>query len=112
LAGGLRQDLFHNNRDTSNEQDGYRGNLPTQPRPKLIPVPAGIRAGTRIYSDRDAAALEEFPSKRRLAEPDPFAVLSLAVVKRMGRGDYEGELPGAGSSIWHAARGVAHSSPQ
>ena len=46
---------------------------------------------------RTPAALEAFLSKRRLAEPDTFPDLSLAVVKLMGRGEYEVELPGAAS---------------
>jgi exoribonuclease-2 len=44
-----------------------------------------------------AAALEAFLSKRRLAEPGTFPDLSLAVVKLMGRGEYEVELPGGAS---------------
>jgi len=42
----------------------------------------------------DAAALETFLSKRRRADPATFPDLSLAVVKLMGRGEYEVELPG------------------
>jgi exoribonuclease-2 len=45
----------------------------------------------------DAAALEAFLSKRREAEPDTFPDLSLAIVKLMGRGEYEVELPGGNS---------------
>jgi exoribonuclease-2 len=45
----------------------------------------------------DAAALEAFLSKRRLAEPDKFPDLSLAVVKLMGRGEYVVEVPGGAS---------------
>ena len=45
----------------------------------------------------DAAALEAFLSKRRRADPDRFPDLSLAIVKLMGRGEYEVELPGGAS---------------
>lgn len=48
----------------------------------------------------DAAALEAFLSKRRKADPTRFADLSLAVVKLMGRGEYEVERPG-GTSPGH-----------
>jgi exoribonuclease-2 len=48
----------------------------------------------------DAAALEAFLSKRRRADADGFPDLSLAVVKLMGRGEYEVELPG-GTSPGH-----------
>ena len=48
----------------------------------------------------DAAALEAFLSKRRRADPATFPDLSLAVVKLMGRGEYEVELPG-GTSPGH-----------
>jgi exoribonuclease-2 len=54
----------------------------------------------RLPSTPDAAALEAFLSKRRRAAPDKFPDLSLAVVKLMGRGEYEVELP-AGASPGH-----------
>src|SRR6266850_6161881 len=47
-----------------------------------------------VCSSDLAAALEAFLSKRRRADPDTFPDLSLAVVKLMGRGEYEVELPG------------------
>ena len=51
----------------------------------------------RLPEAPDAAALEAFLSKRRRAGPDGFPDLSLAVVKLMGRGEYEVELPGGAS---------------
>lgn len=45
----------------------------------------------------DAAALEAFLSKRRRADPKRFPDLSLAIVKLMGRGEYQVELPGGDS---------------
>jgi exoribonuclease-2 len=53
----------------------------------------------------DAAALDAFLSKRRRADPDTFPDLSLAVVKLMGRGEYEVELPG-GTSPGHSGLAV------
>lgn len=48
----------------------------------------------------DAAALEAFLSKRRQVDPTRFADLSLAVVKLMGRGEYEVKRTG-GTSPGH-----------
>jgi exoribonuclease-2 len=45
----------------------------------------------------DAGALEAFLTKRKQADPVKFPDLSLAIVKLMGRGEYEVEMPGAES---------------
>ena len=50
--------------------------------------------GERLPPDPDAAALEGFLGKRRAIAPERFPDLSLAIVKLMGRGEYEVELPG------------------
>ncbi|MDQ3027514.1 MAG: RNB domain-containing ribonuclease [Pseudomonadota bacterium] len=42
----------------------------------------------------DAAALDAFLARRRTADPDRFADLSLSIVKLLGSGEYELEVPG------------------
>jgi len=59
---------------------------------RIILLAAGLNE--TLPAAPDAAALGAFLSKRRLADPDTFPDLSLAVVKLMGRGEYEVELPG------------------
>lgn len=46
----------------------------------------------------DAQALDAFLARRRMADPDRFADLSLAVVKCLGRGEYIAEPPGPRTS--------------
>jgi exoribonuclease-2 len=53
--------------------------------------------GEKLPGDPDCAALEAFLSKRRRLAPERFPDLSLAIVKLMGRGEYEVELPGGAS---------------
>jgi VacB/RNase II family 3'-5' exoribonuclease len=50
--------------------------------------------GEKLPPDPDSKALNEFLLKRKAAEPDHFADLSLAVVKLIGRGEYVLERPG------------------
>lgn len=64
-----------------------------------------------LPAEPEAGALERFLSKRRRADARTFPDLSLAVVKLMGRGEYEVEVPG-GTSPGHfglAVRDYTHS---
>jgi VacB/RNase II family 3'-5' exoribonuclease len=65
---------------------------------RIVQLAAGLNE--TLPQQPDSAALEAFLSKRRRLEPDRFPDLSLAIVKLMGRGEYELELPG-GSSPGH-----------
>ena len=67
--------------------------------------------GEELPPEPDSAALEEFLNRRRKAEPERFADLSLSVVKLMGAGEYALER-GQGSAPGHfglAVRDYAHS---
>ncbi len=66
---------------------------------RIVQLAAGL--SETLPAAPDAAALETFLSKRRRADPATFPDLSLAVVKLMGRGEYEVEVPGAASSQGH-----------
>ena len=50
--------------------------------------------GERLPPEPSNTALEELLIKRRGADPSRFADLSLSVVKLLGRGEYDLELPG------------------
>ncbi len=51
--------------------------------------------GEKLPADPDSRALSEFLHKRKAADPDHFADLSLAVVKSLGPGEYTVEIPGS-----------------
>ena len=48
----------------------------------------------KLPADPDSKALNEFLVKRKAADPDHFADLSLAVIKLIGPGEYVLERPG------------------
>ena len=50
--------------------------------------------GDRLPNEPDAVALEAFLVRRRKADPEKSADISLAVVKLIGRGEYALNLPG------------------
>jgi exoribonuclease R len=50
--------------------------------------------GVKLPSDPDSKALNDFLLKRKAADPDHFADLSLAVIKLIGPGEYVLERPG------------------
>jgi exoribonuclease-2 len=50
--------------------------------------------GDHLPPDPDARALEEFLHRRRAADPDRFADLSLSVIKLLGAGEYAVAVPG------------------
>ena len=54
--------------------------------PRIVELARSL--GTSLPPAPDARALNEFLSKRRTADPDHFADLSLAVIKLMGPGEY------------------------
>ncbi|HEX8850462.1 MAG TPA: RNB domain-containing ribonuclease [Gemmatimonadaceae bacterium] len=60
--------------------------------PRIVALAA--REGTTLPAEPDAKALAAFLAARRAAAPDRFADLSLAVVKLMGAGEYDVEVPG------------------
>lgn len=59
---------------------------------RIVELAAGL--GERLPSEADAAALDAFLSRRRQADPGRFPDLSLAVVKLLGSGEYQVEVPG------------------
>ena len=57
-------------------------------------VELAAKQGEQLPADPDSKALNEFLVKRKAADPDHFADLSLAVIKLMGPGEYVLERPG------------------
>lgn len=57
-------------------------------------VELAAKQGEQLPTEPDSKALNEFLVKRKAADPDHFADLSLAVIKLMGPGEYVLERPG------------------
>ncbi len=57
-------------------------------------VTLALQSGESLPAQPDAKALNAFLAKRRAADPDRFADLSLCVVKLLGKGEYALKLPG------------------
>lgn len=57
-------------------------------------VALAAATGDMLPADPDSKALNDFLVKRKAADPDHFADLSLAVIKLMGPGEYVLERPG------------------
>jgi VacB/RNase II family 3'-5' exoribonuclease len=57
-------------------------------------VELAAQSGEKLPSQPDSKALNDFLTKRKAADPDHFADLSLAVIKLMGPGEYVLERPG------------------
>ncbi len=57
-------------------------------------VQLAASSGVKLPADPDSKALNDFLVKRRAADPDHFADLSLAVIKLIGPGEYVLERPG------------------
>jgi len=53
------------------------------------------RVGDHLPAEPDAAALNAFLGRRKLADPAHFADVSLSILKLMGPGEYVAALPGA-----------------
>lgn len=60
--------------------------------PRIVELAA--QHGERLPAEPDAVALSAFLQKRKAADPDHFADLSLAVIKLMGPGEYVLARPG------------------
>ena len=59
---------------------------------RIVTLAAAL--GETLPAEADSAALEAFLSKRKKADPDHFADLSLSVVKLIGPGEYALHVPG------------------
>jgi VacB/RNase II family 3'-5' exoribonuclease len=67
--------------------------------------------GSKLPSDPDSKALEEFLMKEKTADPLRFPDLSLSIIKLLGSGEYVAELPGktAPGHFGLAVRDYTHS---
>jgi exoribonuclease-2 len=59
---------------------------------RIVALAAAL--GEKLPATADAAALNQFLSTRQKVDPAGFPDLSLSVVKLLGRGEYQVELPG------------------
>lgn len=57
-------------------------------------VDIALEVGERLPTEPNATALQTFLGRRRAADPDNFADLSLSVVKLLGSGEYAVHRPG------------------
>src|ERR1051325_6729161 len=60
--------------------------------PRIVEIAA--EAGEQLPAEPDSRALADFLARRKLADPVHFPDLSLAIVKSLGPGEYEVQLPG------------------
>lgn len=60
--------------------------------PRIVELAA--KYGERLPDTPDSKALNDFLTRRRAADPDHFADVSLAVIKLMGPGEYVVQKPG------------------
>jgi VacB/RNase II family 3'-5' exoribonuclease len=60
--------------------------------PRIVALAASD--GVTLPAEPDAKALSEFLAARRKAAPEQFADLSLTIVKLLGAGEYDVEVPG------------------
>jgi exoribonuclease R len=76
---------------------------------RIVTLAAGF--GDRLPAQPSAVALEQFLVKRRQADPERFADVSLTVIKLLGSGEYVLERPGERSTehFGLAAKDYAHS---
>jgi exoribonuclease-2 len=76
---------------------------------RIVEIAAQLRE--TLPADPDAGALERFLARRRQADPARFPDLSLGVIKLLGSGSYEVEVPGhpAPSHFGLAVQDYAHS---
>jgi VacB/RNase II family 3'-5' exoribonuclease len=77
----------------ANEVSSIRRVVKTPERWERI-VQLAATLGERLPAEADSKALNDFLIKRKAADPDHFADLSLAVIKLMGPGEYVLERPG------------------
>jgi exoribonuclease-2 len=76
---------------------------------RIVEIAAQLRE--TLPADPDAGALERFLARRRQADPARFPDLSLGIIKLLGSGSYEVEVPGhpAPSHFGLAVQDYAHS---